>query len=93
MRIGGGATWGVVAETLAEHGLGLSSGDTRQVGVGGLTLGGGIGWMVREHGLALDQLVEATELVTAAGEVVTANGRPTRSCSGRSAAAAATSAS
>jgi FAD/FMN-containing dehydrogenase len=72
VRIGGGATWGVVAETLEKHGLGLSSGDTRQVGVGGLTLGGGIGWMVRERGLALDQLVGA-QLVTATGEVVNAN--------------------
>jgi FAD/FMN-containing dehydrogenase len=72
VRIGGGATWGVVAETLEKHNLGLSSGDTREVGVGGLTLGGGIGWMVRERGLALDQL-EGVELVTATGEVVTAN--------------------
>jgi len=72
VRVGAGATWGAVAQALAERGLGLSSGDTRQVGVGGLTLGGGIGWMVRQYGLALDQLVEAT-LVTASGEVVTAN--------------------
>src|SRR4051812_19475400 len=43
VRIGGGATWGAVAEALAEHRLGLTSGDTRSVGVGGLTLGGGIG--------------------------------------------------
>ena len=41
----------------AAHGLALSSGDTASVGVGGLTLGGGIGWMVRAWGLAVDQLV------------------------------------
>jgi FAD/FMN-containing dehydrogenase len=69
VRVGGGARWGAVAHALAEHDLGLSSGDTASVGVGGLTLGGGIGWMVRAWGLACDQLVGA-QLVTARGEVV-----------------------
>ncbi|WP_243073575.1 FAD-binding oxidoreductase [Microbacterium sp. SS28] len=69
VRIGGGARWGDVARVLAKHGLGISSGDTASVGVGGLTLGGGIGWMVRAWGLAVDQLVGA-QLVTAEGEVV-----------------------
>ncbi|GAA2207558.1 FAD-binding oxidoreductase [Nonomuraea monospora] len=72
VRIGGGATWGQVATALATHGLAISSGDTRSVGVGGLTLSGGIGWKVRKHGLALDQLV-AAELVTAGGAVVRAS--------------------
>lgn len=69
VRVGGGATWGAVAHTLAEQGLGVSSGDTASVGVGGLTLGGGIGWMVRAWGLAADQLVGA-QLVTARGDVL-----------------------
>jgi hypothetical protein len=69
VSVGGGAVWGAVARELAVHGLGISSGDTASVGVGGLTLGGGIGWMVRAWGLACDQLVGA-QLVTAAGEVV-----------------------
>lgn len=69
VRIGGGAHWGAVARALAPHGLGLSSGDTASVGVGGLTLGGGIGWMVRAWGLAVDQLVGA-QVVTARGDVV-----------------------
>lgn len=69
VRIGGGATWGLVATALAERGLAISSGDTRSVGVGGLTLSGGIGWKVRKYGLALDSLVGA-EVVTAGGEVV-----------------------
>ena len=69
VRVGGGATWGDVAHALAEHGLGVSSGDTASVGVGGLTLGGGIGWMVRAWGLAADQL-ESAQLVTASGDVV-----------------------
>ncbi|MGW6500192.1 FAD-binding oxidoreductase [Nonomuraea angiospora] len=72
VRIGGGATWGQVAAALAPHGLAISSGDTKSVGVGGLTLSGGIGWKVRKYGLALDSLV-AAELVTADGEVVRAS--------------------
>jgi FAD/FMN-containing dehydrogenase len=69
VRIGGGATWGQVATVLAPHGLAISSGDTKSVGVGGLTLTGGIGWKVRKYGLALDSLV-AAEVVTANGELV-----------------------
>ena len=74
VRIGGGATWGAVATALAPHKLAVSSGDTRGVGVGGLTLGGGIGWKVRKYGLALDALVGA-EVVTADGGVVRASTR------------------
>lgn len=69
VHVGGGAVWGAVAEALAPHGIALSSGDTASVGVGGLALGGGIGWMVRSWGLACDQLVGA-QLVTATGEVI-----------------------
>jgi FAD/FMN-containing dehydrogenase len=72
VRIGGGATWGQVAAALAPHGLAISSGDTKSVGVGGLTLTGGIGWKVRKHGLALDNVV-AAEVVTASGVVVHAS--------------------
>jgi FAD/FMN-containing dehydrogenase len=72
VRIGGGATWGQVAEALTPHGLAISSGDTKSVGVGGLTLTGGIGWKVRKYGLALDSLV-AAEVVTADGDVVRAS--------------------
>src|SRR3954471_14441617 len=72
VRVGGGATWGRVAAALAPHGLAISSGDTKSVGVGGLTLSGGIGWKVRKYGLALDSLI-AVEIVTAAGDVVRAS--------------------
>ncbi|MDX6372606.1 MAG: hypothetical protein QOD98_1594, partial [Nocardioidaceae bacterium] len=72
VRVGGGATWGRVAAALDPHGLGLTSGDTRDVGVGGLTLGGGIGWMVRKHGLAVDNLVGA-RVVTADGRLLVAS--------------------
>jgi FAD/FMN-containing dehydrogenase len=68
----GGATWGQVASALAPRGLAISSGDTKSVGVGGLTLAGGIGWKVRKHGLALDNVAVA-EVVTASGEVVHAS--------------------
>src|SRR5689334_20490805 len=66
VRVGAGAHWGAVANALAPHGLAISSGDTNQVGVGGLTLGGGIGWMVRKYGLTIDSL-EAADLITADG--------------------------
>ncbi len=72
VRVGGGATWGQVVDALAPYGLSISSGDTRSVGVGGLTLSGGIGWKVRKYGLALDNLV-AAEVVLADGEVVHAS--------------------
>jgi FAD/FMN-containing dehydrogenase len=72
VRIGGGATWGHVADVLAPRGLSISSGDTRSVGVGGLTLTGGIGWKVRKYGLTLDNVV-AADMVTADGDVIRAS--------------------
>ena len=72
VRVGAGATWGRVAAALAPYGLGISSGDTASVGVGGLTLGGGVGWMVRKHGLAVDALVGA-RVVLADGRTVVAS--------------------
>ncbi len=72
VRIGSGAMWEKVAATLQTHGLAISSGDTKTVGVGGLTLGGGIGWLVRVVGLTIDCLV-AAEVVTAQGEILRAS--------------------
>jgi FAD/FMN-containing dehydrogenase len=69
VRIGPGANWNGVARLLHEHGLAISSGDTGSVGVGGLTLGGGIGWLVRDRGLAIDNL-RAAEIVTADGTAI-----------------------
>ena len=71
-RLEPGLTWGEVANALQPHGLSLTSGDTATVGVGGLLLGGGIGWMVRKYGLALDHL-RAVELVTADGRFLRAS--------------------
>lgn len=72
VRIGAGARWGEAARRLADHGLAITSGDTSTVGVGGLTLGGGIGWMVRKYGLTIDSL-EAAEIVTADGRSLRVN--------------------
>jgi FAD/FMN-containing dehydrogenase len=72
VRVGTAATWGEVADALAPHGLVITSGDTRDVGVGGLALGGGMGWLVRAVGLTIDVL-EAVELVTVDGRLLTAS--------------------
>jgi hypothetical protein len=67
-----GATSGDLAGPAHAHGLALSTGDTHSVGMGGLTTGGGIGFMVRKYGLAIDNLLSA-QVVTAAGDIVTAS--------------------
>jgi hypothetical protein len=69
VRVGAGAKWVDVAAALQPYNLALSSGDTKSVGIGGLTTGGGVGWMVRKHGLAIDCLA-AAEIVTADGQVL-----------------------
>jgi FAD/FMN-containing dehydrogenase len=65
---GSGLTAGEVTTALAEHGLAIGFGDTGSVGIGGITLGGGVGYLVRKHGLTIDNLL-AAEIVTADGEV------------------------
>ncbi|GEL46874.1 hypothetical protein CHO01_19900 [Cellulomonas hominis] len=69
VRIEPGARWGDVAEALQPLGWALTSGDSGGVGVGGLATAGGIGFLVREHGLTLDHL-RAAEVVLADGSVV-----------------------
>lgn len=71
-RVQPGATSGDLAGLANAHGLALTTGDTHSVGFGGLTTGGGIGYMVRKDGLTIDNLLSA-EVVTAAGEIVTAS--------------------
>lgn len=71
-RVQPGATSGDLAGPANAHGLALTTGDTHSVGFGGLTSGGGVGFMVRKYGLTIDNLL-AAEVVTAAGEIVTAS--------------------
>ena len=92
-RVGGGALWSDVIAAAAPHGLAPLSGSSPTVGVTGYTLGGGTGWLSRLYGFAADSVVRA-EVVTADGRARHGVRRPsTRTCSGRCAAAAATSAS
>jgi FAD/FMN-containing dehydrogenase len=86
-----GLTAGAYTTATAAHGLGTGFGDTGSVGIGGLTLSGGVGYLVRKHGLTIDSLLAASWSPPTAS-CCGSTSRPTRSCSGRSAAAAATSA-
>ena len=71
-RAGGGTTWGQFDAATQAHGLASTGGAISTTGIGGLTLGGGIGWLMRKHGLACDGLITA-EIVTADGQVLTAS--------------------
>jgi FAD/FMN-containing dehydrogenase len=68
MWAGAGLSALEVSTATAEHGLAVGFGDTGSVGISGITLGGGIGYMVRKHGLTIDSLL-AAEIVTADGEL------------------------
>ena len=70
-RVAGGATWNDVDPVTQHEGLAVPGGTFGDTGVGGLTLGGGIGWLIGVAGLTCDNLVRA-ELVTPAGDVVVA---------------------
>jgi hypothetical protein len=65
----GGLTAGEYTTTAGKHGLATGFGDTGSVGIGGITLGGGVGFLSRKYGLTIDNLL-AAELVTADGELV-----------------------
>ncbi|MFL5779169.1 MAG: FAD-binding oxidoreductase [Chloroflexota bacterium] len=69
---GGGALWEDVDAACFRHGLAVVGGTFGDTGIGGLTLGGGIGWLMPMAGLTCDNLMEA-EVVTADGSVVVAN--------------------
>jgi FAD/FMN-containing dehydrogenase len=67
-----GLTAGEVTTAAAAHGLAVPFGDTASVGIGGLTTGGGIGWLVRKYGMTIDSLV-GVDIVTADGRLVSAS--------------------
>jgi FAD/FMN-containing dehydrogenase len=72
VRVGGGCTWGEVDRATQEYELAVPAGVISTTGVGGLTLGGGLGHLTRKYGLTIDNLLGA-ELVLANGERVIAN--------------------
>ncbi len=72
VRAQGGVTWGEFNRETQLHGLATTGGVVSTTGIAGLTLGGGLGWLMGKHGLAADNLISA-EVVTAAGDVVRAS--------------------
>ena len=87
----GGARWTAVDRETQLHGLATTGGTVSNTGVGGLTLGGGLGWLMRKHGTTVENLL-SMDVVTVDGEVTRASDdREPRPRSGRCAAAAGTS--
>ncbi|HSO97596.1 MAG TPA: FAD-binding oxidoreductase [Solirubrobacteraceae bacterium] len=72
VRAQGGLTWGELDAETQGFGLATTGGLVTSTGVAGFTLGGGIGWLMRKHGLACDNLISA-DVVTADGQTVRAS--------------------
>ena len=72
VRAQGGVLWGELNREAAVHGLAVTGGVISTTGIAGLTLGGGIGWLMPKYGVAIDNLL-SVDVVTAAGEAITAS--------------------
>jgi FAD/FMN-containing dehydrogenase len=72
VRAQGGVLWGELNRETAVHGLAVTGGVISSTGIAGLTLGGGLGWLMTKHGLAIDNLL-SVDLVTASGDAITAS--------------------
>ena len=92
VRAQGGVLWRELNRETQLHGLATTGGVVGSTGIAGLTLGGGVGWLMPKYGLALDNL-RAADMVMADGRWFARAPTRTRICSGRFAAAAATLAS
>jgi FAD/FMN-containing dehydrogenase len=73
-KVGGGMVWSELDAATQEHGLAVTGGRVSDTGVGGLALGSGSGWLERMYGYTAESIISA-QVVTAAGEVVTASAR------------------
>ena len=72
VRVQGGATLGDIDRETHVFGLAVPCGIVPKTGIGGLTLGGGVGWLIRKYGMSIDNLLSA-QIVTADGKVLTAS--------------------
>ena len=81
-RVEGGASWGELNHDLQAFGLAATGGFISTTGVSGPTLGGGLGWLVRKHGLALDNLL-SPDVVTADGQLLIASASQNEDSSAR----------